>query len=66
MIVGRLVKQQIRRKPSIFIHISLEQKAGQNQNVKACNKPFKSVTYFKCSGTGISQKCINEEYIELR
>lgn len=28
----------------MFIGIALEENAGQNQNVKAGNKPFKSVT----------------------
>jgi hypothetical protein len=45
----------------IYIGIAQEQNAGQNQNVKAGNKPFKSVTYFQYLPTAISQNCIYAE-----
>jgi len=54
-------QKEILRKASIFIRIAFEENAEQNQNIKAGNKPFKSVTYFQCLGTAINQNCIHEE-----
>jgi hypothetical protein len=61
VVTSKEIGLEVNAEKTKYMVISRDQNAGQNHNIKICNKSFARVEQFKCLGTTLtSQNSIHE------